>query len=104
MIFGRSYHKWLVMERNNTILFFRKRLYEDRPFGDHPKWNKKKKKWMVEKNTNPFDILLNDTGWYRGNEKLSRLANTIRRYWYSHSSVIEVIFLWEGYFEYKVFE
>lgn len=104
LIFGRPYHKWLVMERNNTIFFFRKRPSEDRPFGEHPEWDYAREKWIVEKDTNPFDILLNDGGWYRGKERLPRLANILRKYWYSHSPVIEVIFLWGREFKYEVYE
>lgn len=40
VIFGRPYHKWLIMKHNNTIFFFKKRPFEDRPFGEHPKWDK----------------------------------------------------------------
>jgi SAM-dependent methyltransferase len=54
-IFGRPYHRWLVMQRNNTIFFFKKRKFEDRPFGEHPKWDENKKKWTVEENTNSFE-------------------------------------------------
>ncbi len=96
LIFGRPYHRWLVMERNNTIFFFKKRPFEDRPFGEHPKWDDARKKWIVGKNTNPFDILLNDGGWYRGKERFPRLANILRKYWYSHSPVMEVIFFMGG--------
>jgi SAM-dependent methyltransferase len=103
-IFGRPYHKWLVMERGNTLLFFKKRPFEDRPFGDHPPWNTKAKTWMVNDQSNPFDILLNDGGWYCGRENMPRLAERLRRYWYSHSPVMEVIFLWNNTFEYHIYE
>ena len=105
LIFGRPYHRWLVMERGNNIFFFKKRSFEDRPFGEHPKWDKTKRKWVAEKDTNPFDVLLNVGGWYRGGErKRPRLANILRKYWYSHSPVMEVIFLWEGSFKYRAYE
>jgi ubiquinone/menaquinone biosynthesis C-methylase UbiE len=104
LIFGRPYHRWLVMDRGNTVFFFKKRPYEDRPFGEHPKWDKTKGKWVAKKNTNPFDILLNDGGWYRGERKMPQLANILRKHWYSHSPVMEVIFLWEGSFKYKIYE
>lgn len=104
LIFGRPYHKWLVMERGNTILFFKKRSFEDRPFGEHPKWDENKKRWTITNNTNPFDILLNDGNWYQGREKMPRLTNILRKYWYAHTATMEVIFLWEGSFEYKIYE
>lgn len=104
LMFGRAYHKWLVMEHSNKIFFFKKRPFEDRPFGEHPKWNEGKKMWIVEDNTNPFDILLNDGKWYRGKERFPWLANILRKYWYAHSPVMGVIFLWEGSFEYEVYE
>lgn len=104
LIFGRPYHKWLVMERGNTIFFFKKRPFEDRPFGEHPKWDENKKRWIVTNNTNPFDILLNDGNWYRGKEKMRRFTDILRKYWYAHSPIMEVIFLWEGSFEYKTYE
>jgi hypothetical protein len=103
-IFGRSYHKWLVMDRGNKILFFKKRPFEDRPFGDHPPWNNKCKTWEVDDRSNPFDILLNDGGWYRGKENMPRLAKMLKRYWNSHSPVMEVIFLWNDTFEYQIYE
>ena len=103
-IFGRPYHKWLVMERNNKILFFKKRSFEDRPFGDHPQWNKKEKTWEIDDRTNPFDILLNDGSWYRGKENMPRLANKLKRYWNAHSPLMEVVFLWNDTFEYQIYE
>ena len=104
LIFGRPYHRWLVMDRNNSIFFFRKRPFEDRPFGEHPKWDEARKKWIIENNTNPFDILLNYDNWYRGKEKLPRLGNILRKYWHSHHPIIEVIFNWTGNFEFEIYE
>lgn len=103
-IFGRSYHRWMVMDRANTLLFFRKRLFEDKPFGEHPRWDKRKQRWMADEETNPFEILLNDGNWYSGHERLPRLANTIRKHWNSRSPLIEMIFLWENGFEVEVYE
>ena len=104
LIFGRPYHRWLVMDRNNLLLFFRKRTFEDRAFGEHPLWDDKRRKWAAEKETNPFDILLNDGGWHKGREAFPRLASYLRRYWYSHAPVMEVIFMWERKFEFKIYE
>lgn len=102
LLFGRSYHKWLVMDRGNTLMFFRKRPFEDRPFGEHPRWDEGKRNWVAERETNPFEILLNDGNWYRGRQKLPRLAEKVRKHWYSHSPLIEVIFLWEGHFDVEI--
>jgi SAM-dependent methyltransferase len=104
LLFGRPYHRWFVMDRNNTIFFFRKRPFEDRPFGNHPRWDNNKNQWILENDTNPFDILLNDGNWYSGKERLPRLATILKKYWQSHAPVMEVIFMWEGRFEYKVYE
>jgi ubiquinone/menaquinone biosynthesis C-methylase UbiE len=104
LIFGRPYHRWLVMERNNTIFFFRKRPFEDRPFGEHPEWDEKTKKWVINKNTNPFDMLLNISGWYQGGEReMPRLSEILRKHWFSHSPLIECIFLWEDEFKYEIY-
>jgi ubiquinone/menaquinone biosynthesis C-methylase UbiE len=105
LIFGRPYHRWLVMEHNNTIFFFRKRPFEDRPFGEHPEWNEKTKKWVITKNTNPFDMLLNVSGWYHGEEgEMPRLSKILRKYWYSHSPLIESVFLWQDEFKYEIYD
>jgi SAM-dependent methyltransferase len=104
LIFGRTYHKWLVMEREDTIFFFRKRLFEDRPFGNHPIRDEKSGSWVVREDTNPFDILLNDKEWYRGPERLPRLAQTLRKYWYAHAPLMEVIFIWDEKFKAVVYE
>ncbi len=105
LIFGRPYHRWLVMERDNTIFFFKKRPFEDRPFGEHPEWNKKTKKWVINKNTNPFDMLLNESGWYHGGKgEMPRLSKILRKHWFSHSPLIECIFLWEDEFKYEIYD
>lgn len=104
LMFGRPYHRWLVMDRADTIYFFRKRDFEDRPFGKHPRWNEEKETWATEAETNPFDILLNDGNWYRGRERFPRLATPLRRYWHGHSPLMEVIFLWKGDFDVQIRE
>jgi ubiquinone/menaquinone biosynthesis C-methylase UbiE len=90
-IFGRSYHRWLVMDRGNCLFFFRKRPFEQTPFGPT--------------RSNPFDMLLNDGDWYDGQEgQMPKLSKILQKHWYSHSPLIEVIFMWENEFEWKVFE
>lgn len=103
LIFGRPYHKWLVMNRGDTIFFFKKREFEDRPFGEHPEWQNGKG-WIVTDQTNPFDILLNEGNWYHSGEKCDRLSNILRRHWYTHSSLIEVVFLWKERFNYIIYD
>jgi len=77
-LFGRSYHRWLIIEYNNTIFFFKKRAFEYSPFGEHPEWNEERKSWEVKEDTNPFDILLNEGDWYHGKESFSRLSNILK--------------------------
>ncbi len=95
--FGRPYHLWFIFARENTLIFVRKTEREDRRFGEHPV-PKKGGGYRVTQDTNPFDILLNDGGWYHGQESMPRLAHLLRKYWYSHSPVMEVVFLWEQNF------
>jgi len=104
LLFGRSYHRWLIIEYNNTIFFFKKRAFEDRPFGQHPEWDKQSKRWKATEDTNPFDILLNESNWYHGKESFPRLSNILKKYWNAHSSLIEVIFLWKDSFQYRIYD
>lgn len=104
LAFGREYHKWLVMDRKDTLLFFRKRPFEDRPFGHHPEMNPQSKTWEATEKTNPFDILLNDGGWYKGEEKMPRLASKLQSYYNSHNEIMEVCFLWDEKFKYHIYE
>jgi SAM-dependent methyltransferase len=101
--FGRQYHRWLIIERNNTLFFFSKRLEEDRPFGEHPEYDLEKG-WVATEKTNPFDIAFNDGEWNRANvgKEFSKLSQRLRDLWNSHSSLIEVIFLWQDSFDYQV--
>jgi len=92
--FGRPYHLWFVVARGNTLIFIRKTAKEDRPFGGHPV--KVDKGYRVLPQSNPFDILLNDGGWYAGSERMPRLSNLLQIYWYGHSPVMEVVFLWKN--------
>ena len=105
IIFGRPYHRWLVMDRDNTIFFFRKRAFENLPFGLTPKLSQDGKTWSMDKDTNPFDMLLNDEEWYRGQEgQMPKLSNVLRHHWYSHSPLIEIVFLWDNKFDWKIVE
>jgi len=105
LIFGRPYHRWLIMDREKTLYFFRKRPFENLPFGSAPRLGKDAKTWMLEKDTNPFDMLLNDEGWYQGQEgQMPKLSDLIRQYWYSHSPLLEVVFLWDNEFQWKIID
>ncbi len=105
IIFGRSYHRWLVMERENTIYFLRKRPFENIPFGTQPIGSKDGKTWRMDENTNPFDMLLNDEEWYGGQEgQMPKLTKILRQHWYSHSPLLEIVFLWDDKFECKIIE
>ena len=103
-IFGRPYHRWLVMDRGNSLFFFRKRPFEQTPFGLPPKFDKSKNTWVINEHTNPFDMLLNDGQWYQGQEgQVPRLSKTLQKHWYGHSPLLEIIFIWDDKFQFKVF-
>ncbi|MGL4943345.1 MAG: class I SAM-dependent methyltransferase [Thermoguttaceae bacterium] len=101
-VFGRPYHLWQVLTRGNTLIFIRKRKVDNCPFGKTPVPNANGGKIIVNEDSNPFDILLNDGKWYHGTESMPRLSNIIRKLWYSHSPVIETVFNWSGKFAYVV--
>lgn len=105
LAFGRSYHQWLVIDGEDTIFFFKKRAEEDRPFGEHPKYDEYKG-WYANENTNPFDIALNDGNWYCSQigKEFNRLRVILRKLWSNHSPVIENIFLWRDSFKYIVID
>lgn len=104
LIFGREYHRWMVMDRGNKLFFFGKRPFEDRPFGELPRGNEKSGGYIVDGGTNPFDLLLDDGGRYKGLERMPRLSKKLRKMWYSHSPVIEVVFIWDDKFDFVVCE
>lgn len=102
--FGRPYHLWFVMKKGNTLIFIKKSQEENQPFGDFPKPNKNKDGYIFDEKTNPFDILLDDGSWYKGKEKMPRLANLIQKYWHSRSEITEVILNWENSFNVLVID
>jgi SAM-dependent methyltransferase len=99
--FGRPYHLWLVIARKNTLLFIQKTNRENCQFGDHPV-PQKNGRYSVTATTNAFDILLNDGHWYGGIQRMPRLSRMLRKFWYSHSPVTEVVFVWKGTFDCRV--
>ena len=102
-IFGRPYHRWLVMDRGNCLFFFAKRPFEQTPFGLPPKFDKTKNQWVMDDHTNPFDMLLNDGDWYQGQEgQMPKLTKTLRQHWQAHSPLLEIVFLWDDAFEFKI--
>jgi SAM-dependent methyltransferase len=100
MAFGRPYHKWLVIDGHQTLFFFRKKDEEDRPFGEHPCWDERSG-WYADESTNPFDIALDDGEWYTQDpgREFRKFSQKLRHLWYSHSPVIENIFLWRDSFQ-----
>lgn len=98
--FGRPYHRWFVQHRANTLIFVEKTPEDDRPFGRHPE--RIGNGFALDAQTNPFDLLLNAGGWYRGREAMPRLGNRLRELWYSHSPVIETVFVWRSRFDWLV--
>ena len=101
--FGRPYHLWLVLCRGETLIFIRKGGEENQPFGPHPE-ALTDGGYRVTAETNPFDVALNDGDWYQGPERFPRLSNLLRRHWYSHSSIMETVFIWEDRFDSVVIE
>jgi len=104
LIFGRPYHRWLVMDRTEGLFFFRKRIFEQTPFGLSPKFSHAKNRWEIDGQTNPFDMLLNDGNWYKGQEgQMPRISEILRKHWYAHSPLLEIIFIWDHEFQFKIF-
>jgi SAM-dependent methyltransferase len=101
-MFGRPYHRWLLMQRSDALFFFRKRPEDDRPFGNHPEMIDGQ--WRAVDGTNPFEMLLNEGDWYKGREKMPRLSRLIRKHWFTRSPIMEVVFLWEDRFDYRVIQ
>jgi SAM-dependent methyltransferase len=96
--FGRPYHLWFVIARGSRLVFVRKTLREDRAFGEHPA-PVSSGGYRVTPETNPFDILLNDGSWYRGQEGMPRLSRRLRALLHGRSPVLTVVFLWQERFE-----
>jgi len=104
-IFGRIYHRWLIMDRGKCLYFFRKRKFEQTPFGLPPKFDKAKNTWVMDQKTNPFDMLLNDGEWYKGQEgQMPKLSGILQKHWYAHSPLLEIIFIWDNEFQFKIFD
>lgn len=96
-IFGRTFHKWFVLYRENLLIFIEKSDDEIQPlWGDIPK--KDGDKYKFNNQTNPFEILLNDGNWYKGKEKMPRISNKLKQMYYSHHPAIENVFIWENQF------
>ena len=102
-VFGRPYHLWQVDVRGNTLIFVRKRKIDDCPFGKTPVPDPHGK-IVVDHETNPFEILLNCGEWYHGSERMPRLSGKLRKLWYSHSPIIEVVFNWTEKFHYIIID
>lgn len=91
--FGRPYHRWMVMARGDTLIFVEKTAELDRPFGEHPRRGADGR-FVVDAESNPFDLLLNRPGWYRGRERMPRLARRLQDFVRSHHPVAELVFPW----------
>jgi SAM-dependent methyltransferase len=86
---GRSYHRWMMLERGGTLFFFEKAPHEDRPFGNWP---------------NVFDAILNDGDWFKSDLGRAGLAlqPMLRAPYVTHGPLSEVCLNWEGHFEYVI--
>ena len=93
--FGRKYHRWIVTNRGNTLLFFEKD-WEGVLFGEGPYLEKGKMVMPID--CNPFDILLNDGNWYHGVHRYKALSKLLRKYWYGHFPCMETVFNWTDSF------
>ena len=89
LLFGRSYHRWLLVDRGGVLYFFRKRSEEDRPFGSEP---------------NPFDVALNSKRWGGASSPFGQISRRLRHLYYTHHKVIEVRFAWRDSFRFVVAE
>lgn len=89
LLFGRPYHRWLVVDRGGVLYFFRKRPEEDRPFGPEP---------------NPFDVALNRREWPGVQSPFGQISRRLRHLYYTHHKVIEVRFAWRDTFRWVVAE
>lgn len=86
---GRSYHRWMMMERAGTLFFFEKADFEDRPFGLWP---------------NVFDAILNDGDWFKADlGRAGRALQPMLRAPYSnHGPLSEICLNWENRFDYVI--
>ena len=91
--FGRPYHLWMVASVGPTLVFLRKTPDVDRPFGEHPRKGPDGT-FVIEGDSNPFDLLLNTPGWYKGRERMPRLSRRLRELWFGHHPVVEVVHHW----------
>lgn len=95
-IFGRLYHLWYVTQVGEFLVFLKKDMDFNQPFGDLPEKDVNGKRF-VNDNTNPFEILLNYDNFYSGNEKFPRLAKYIQWYWNNNSQIMQVCFHWKKF-------
>jgi SAM-dependent methyltransferase len=89
LLFGREYHRWLLVDRGGVLYFFRKRPEEDRPFGPWP---------------NPFDAALRTSAWRPRRSPFGRISRRLSELYYSHHRAIEVRFAWADSFHWVVAE
>jgi len=98
--FGRPYHKWLMVAKGNTLIFIEKDHKENEPFGCWRKEPTKKTNHPLGLWTdNPFDIALNDGNWYKEQIIIPNLQERLRKYYYGHHPVMEIIFIWNNKFD-----
>lgn len=100
-MFGRKYHKWLVSNIANRIIFLEKKT-KILWFGRGP-IRTKGGRIVISKDGNPFDIILNDGRWYHGIHRYRAMSKLMRKYWYGHYPVFENVFNWEGGFSYSIY-
>lgn len=99
--FGRPYHKWLVMRGDAGVFFFEKTEWDYGPFGvplgSHPRGG-----YLLTPATGPFDAVLDDGGWYEGQEDFGALRERLQYHYRARSPVFDMVFHWEGSFTCEV--
>lgn len=88
-LYGREYHKWLVMQRGGTLVFVEKTEAEFAPFGDS--------RAVTPETVNPFEALLDWAGERPTTGKngiIARLRERLQRAFYSREPLSEVNLFW----------
>jgi SAM-dependent methyltransferase len=88
-LYGREYHKWLVLQRGGTIIFLEKTPDEFAPFGDS--------RADTPETVNPFEALLDWAGERPStgtNGIIARLRERLQRAFYSREPLSEINLFW----------
>lgn len=92
-LYGREYHKWLVLQRAGRLVFVEKVAHEFAPFGDS--------RATAEDSVNPFEAMLDWAGERPStgnNGIIARLRERLQRAFYSREPLSEINLFWQGGF------